>query len=578
MSFQEIRVGGALSPLGVMPGGRPLLHAYLDDLLVPSITTTSRTISRTTRSWWERRYPPTSHSNWREYLQKGGKAPEMPEMVPTERRRHRSSADGERSKDESYAVKTTLTPVWIGGIPLTEPTMSDNTVDVSRSIRYQIGSIEQFHECTHSWNYPIESVLPFCGLVRKDDHVEWTGYVPETWPQDIRYSKGHFTGREVTLGEPRLVPTRDYPAELIRPTTREVDDARYNALLSMYGGTPPTIPNMMRALLELKDSRKTINGLVHFYRWARTMSSGAHFWRKTLNGWRKLRGGEVARLSTQEMAAAYLNGVFGIAPTLQDASTFLHRIMSGLDVFSVPQGRPAIPGSVITSRYRVRPRSVEPRSFTTVVAQRVRVSTHVRQNQMFCDAMFAPRELGEALRSKAPDLIVEDIRGCVFARLKEDLSDYFLANFGKVGLTWSYPPILTAWELTPWTWMIDWFARTRQSIRLAERAARTFWMRVGFNEPWLAERRILRRYCHRLLENREIISDNRVFWPSYNQRVLDATVQSTYTIQPGASYEVAGSFWRGPYTDAPRVGSEATGITVRVFQISIGMALVLQTR
>lgn len=578
MLEEEVRVGGALGPLGVMPGGRSLLHAYLDDLEVPSITKTSRTISRTTREWWRRRYPPTSRSNWREYARQGGGIPEMPEMVPPEPRRHRSSADGERSKDEAYSVKSTLTPVWVGNIPLTEPVMGDDTVDVSRSIRYQIGSVEQFHECYHTWNYPIESVLPFCGLVRKDDHVEWTGYVAETHPEDLRYSKGHFTGREVTLGTPRLVPTRDYPVELVRPTTREVDDARYNALLSMYGGTPPTMPNMMRALFELKDTKKTINGLVHFYKWARTMASGAHFWRKTLNGWRKLRGGEIARLSTQEMASAYLNGVFGIAPTLQDAETFLHRILTGLNVFSVPQGTPAIPGSVITSRYRVRPRSVEPRSFSTVVSQRVRVNTHVRQNKMFCDGNFAPRPLGQTLRAVAPDLVVEEIRGCVFARLKEDLSDYFLANFGKVGLTWSYPPILTAWELLPWTWMIDWFARTRQSIRLAERAARTYWMRVGFNDPWLAERRILRRYCHRLLEDREISSDNRVFWPSYNQRVLDATVTSTYSITPGASYEVSGSFWRGLYADAPRLSSQATGITVRTFQISIGMALVLQTR
>jgi hypothetical protein len=345
----------------------------------------------------------------------------------------------------------------------------------------------------------------------------------------------------------------------------------------MYGGTPPTIPNVLRAIFELKDSKKTINGLVHFYKWARQMAHGAHFWRRANGAWRRLRSAEVARLSTQEMASAYLNGVFGIAPTLDDAKTFLGRIMSGLDVFTIPQGRPAIPGSVITSRYHVRKR-VEPRSSLIEVAQRVRLNTRVVQGKMTCTADIGPRPLGTTLRAEAPDILLEEVHGCVFARLKTDLSQYFLENFGHVGYTWSFPPILTAWELTPWTWMIDWFARTRQSIRLAERAARTFWMRVGFHEPWLAERRILRRYCHRLLEHRTILSDNRVFWPSYNQRVLDCTVTSRYAILPSGNYVVSGSFWRGLYAGAPRVGSEATGITVKLFQISVGMALALQTR
>lgn len=576
MNQLDVRVGGALGPLGVMPGGRLLLRDYLVDLETPSTTHTTTRIARTTREWWRRRYPPTSHSNWRQYAGPGD-FPQMPEMVPEGKRGHRNSADGERSKDEAYAVKTTLTPSWVGGIPLTEPVMSDETVDVSRSIHYQIGSVEQFHECIHSWSYPIESVLPFCGLVRKDDFVEWVGYHPETHPEDLRYSRGTFASRNVTMGTPRLVPTRDYPTELIRPTTREVEDARYSALLSMYGGTPPTIPNVVRAIFELKDSKKTINGLVHFYKWCRNMVGGANFWRRAGNSWRKLTGREVLGLSTREMASAYLNGVFGIAPTLQDAKTFLDRVLHGLDVFTIPQGQGAIPGAVITSRYHVRKRP-ELKSTVTSVRERVRLSTHVRQNQMFCDGMIGPRALGTTLRAVAPDLLVEEVHGCVFARLKNDLSKYFLENFGKVGYTWSFPPILTAWELTPWTWMIDWFARTRQSIRLAERAARTFWMRVGFEEPWLAERRILRRYCHRLLENRILESDNRVFWPSYNQRVLDAFVTSVYTIAPGGHYVVSGNFWRGRYENAPQVGSEATGITVKVFQISVGMALVLQTR
>lgn len=576
--FQEVRVGGDLKPLGVMPEGRPLLFEYLDILDLPVLPKRFTGIARTTRDWWRRRYPPTSRSNWRQ-ASRADLDRLMPEMADDAPRRNSPvRTNGERSKDRSYTVPTTRTPSWLGVIPLTTPDLSEDTVEVRRGLVYQTGPNTQFHECNDSWNYPIESVYPFCGLVRSSDHVEWVGYTPETHPEDIRYSRGHFDSFETTLGTPLLVPTRNYPTTPISPTQSEVNTARYNALLNMYAGTPPTVPNVVRALLELKDTKQTIRGLIHFYKWCRTASSGLGFWRKTLNGWQRLSGRQVARLSTSEMAGAYLNAVFGILPTLDDIRTFMGRLFNGLAIWSIPQGMHAQPGYVITSRYHVKPR-FDVATKLLSVEQKVRLNTRIIDRKvMTCVADLSARTPPSNLLRDAPDVLVTTVDGCVFARLKTDLSQYFLENFGRVGMTWSYPPILTAWELTPWSWLIDWFAKTRQSIRLAERAARSWWMRVGFEEPWLAERSVTTRYCHRLLENRAISSDNRVFWPSYNQRVLDCTVSSLYAIMPASHYVVSGSFWRGRYESAPVVGSEATRVTVRLFQISIGMALVLNTK
>lgn len=577
MSELEVRVGGRLGPLGIMPEGRGLFHEYLEDLDDPSITKATTRIARTTRDWWRRRYPPTARGNWREYAGPPG-IPQMPPMEASEERRIRSVPNGERTKSYTFDIPTTLTPTWVGGIPLTQPELSDETVSDMRSLHYQIGSVEDFHECSDSWEHPIESYMPFCGLVRTPDHIEWKGYVPETHPEDIRYSRGHFDSFDLVLGTPRLVPTRDYPCVAARPSASDVEYARRDALISMYGGTPGHNPNVLRSILELKDARKTINGLVHFYKWSRSMVNGSGFWRKAGNSWRRLSSSQIAHLSTREMASAYLNGVFGIAPTLDDVGVFFKRVLYGLKIFTYPRGRPAVPGMVITSHYNVRPK-FDVKSFTTSRVQRHRLSTHVQSQQMHCSGDFDCVPLGSGfLASNAPDVAAEFVHGCVFARLKDDLSDYFLKHFGEIGWTWSYPPILTAWELMPWSWMIDWFAETRRSIRLAERAARTFWMRVGFEDPWLAERVVTRRYCHRLYEDRTTRSDNRVFWPSYNQRVLDAFTTSYYTSATGASHEVSGRFWRGPYVNAPRIGSNATKITVKAFQISVGMALVLQTR
>lgn len=579
MNMCAVRVGGDLKPLDVVSGGRRLLSAYMTYLLSPDpMPDTFSHIQRTTQDMWRRRYPPTSHSNWRQ-AREGQRIPSLPLMEdPESRRRFREVPDGSRSKSQTYDIPTTLTGVWTRGIPLSQPVMSENTVAVSRSIDYQIGSIEQFHECSHTWNYPIERQHPVSGFIRSDDSVEWEGYVPVTHPEDIKYSTGYFSGRRLTMGTVLWVPTVDVPTVADYPTSSEVGKARYNALLSMYGGTPPTNPNLLRALCELKDTSKTICGIVHFYKWARHMASGAPFWRRAGNSWRRMTRREVLATSTQEMAGAYLNGVFGIAPTLSDAKVFLHRLFAGLDILSVPQGRPAVPGSVITSRYQVRHKVALTSSQTSVRSkQRLNVRYIRSLNTMECTGAFGHCDPGDWLR-RNPDILTDVIHGCVFARLKEDLSQYFLDNFGKVGLTWSYPPILTAYELIPWTWLIDWFSNTRDAVRLAERAARTFWMRVGFNTPWLAERRDRIRYCRSVFEDRIIDSDDKVFWPSYNQRCLDAYCTSAFSLVPSGRFTIGGNFWRGPYTEAPVYQSDATGITVRAFQISVGMALVLSTR
>jgi hypothetical protein len=177
-----------------------------------------------------------------------------------------------------------------------------------------------------------------------------------------------------------------------------------------------------------------------------------------------------------------------------------------------------------------------------------------------------------------PELLETRLEGCVFARINQDNSEYFWKNFGHVGTTWSYPAIETFWEVLPFSWLVDWFANTRQKIHLAEREARTYWMRAGFGPPWVAERRMVFRHLYNIDTSSTCYTDLKARWYDYYAEQCFADIVSTFSLMPDKAVPVACTFKRQPLEQGFPAGDfDGVPITVRTFQISVGMALVLNS-
>lgn len=374
----------------------------------------------------------------------------------------------------------------------------------------------------------------------------------------------------------------------VAPTTSEVTAARDEALASLFAGTPKSRPNFLRALLELKDVRSTVRGLSDLFKWGCDFLRrvpGTPAWMRTGDRWRAVVCD--LRMSIAQVSSAYLNTQFGILPTVDDITLFLGKLREGMKVFAEDRGLPLHYGGVVTSHYTVVPR--EYKAATGKTSQLVALTktwgaywynSTAAKRPNSGDITIGPGDLSTAVKTKFPVIRASCIRGTVFARVKpeDELSDYLKANFGKVGYTWSYPAITTAWELLPWSWLVDWFTDARRRIRSAEKLARSYWMRVAFQEPWYFEKIETRVLVPQFtVTHGQQIGPSRAYFPGYGQG-MRANVQLPVYIRgaySAPSYSRS-SYTRGLLQNRPEVPVMRTQCKVNVFRISIGMALIAQ--
>jgi hypothetical protein len=373
------------------------------------------------------------------------------------------------------------------------------------------------------------------------------------------------------------------------PSTTDINLARLDAEASMYAGTPKVRPNFLRALLELKDVDATARGLADLFKWGRTFlrrMTRRQVWERLGKGWRPYT--VTGRETIATVSGAYLNAQFGILPTVDDVMTYLNFIKSGLRLDIEDQGRALQEeGAVVTAHYTVKPRDLRSKLDKTY-----RVSEWVSSPQVAwynadwakvpqtTNVSISPSNLTSAAR-QVKTIAATIIRGTVFARMKptDELSEYMRANFGRVGYTWSYPGITTAWELLPWSWLVDWFADVRRKVRVAERLARSYWMRVAFQEPWFFEKSEIHRfYPYFQYQCCALSGPQRARFyggGSPMRATMNMRHRITYTYQ--GDYASRATFSRGPLKDRPSVPPTRVRVRVKLFQISTGMALLAQS-
>lgn len=510
---------------------------------------------------WLRRHrkrrAPISHSNWNDYsgsreIPLRNEEPGPPRIV----------SRGAREKEKIHYSPNYPETGRVGTVPLTGSS-SDGSLTFTDRISYGIGDVASFHECSHSWERGITEYRPTMGLIPSSVRVNVDGWASRTRAKETSY--------DVLAFSP--VRTQGWTTRELRPSQAQVAEARRYALASMYGGNPTTKPNFLRALIELKDTRQTVQGLVHFYKWGRSLMSHGCLWEKAGSTLRRVK---VARATLAEIAGAYLNYVFGLKPTVDDVLTFVKHVTNlGLKSF-IPQGKEARPGLVIVSNYTVHPDGYKG-GWSNAWAWRLWDIEGVGENA-HAEAVHAGTGGPNLSQWYNQDCLETVVRGCVFARIKRDNSEYFWNHFGEIGYTWSWPPILTAWEVLPWSWLVDWFSNTKSSIRLAEREARTYWMRCGFEDPWYAERHDTYRHTHTVTLRHETTSDLKRVWITNRRWRVQVRLWSYWDVTNGPSFLLSRKFERHPLSSGfPNVETSGSRITVRAFQISVGMALVLNT-
>jgi hypothetical protein len=278
-----------------------------------------------------------------------------------------------------------------------------------------------------------------------------------------------------------------------------LSDARRSAYESMLHQPGHTQMNVMRSVLELKDTPETLGIFGDLLKTATAVQQVERTvkWRKSIPGLQEFKW---ASLTLGQLAAIHLWAQFGVKPTVSDVNKFLKQLHDKpLAIVTPAESALLVTGKTVRSAYSIDTGVGEAKleNFVqTEIQQRTSILYHNSSS-------FAP--VIQAIKNYQCALLLPEgsewrHQGTLFARaLKPDwtmMPDWFIELCGteafegeelvlptkdEIGLYFN-PPVLSAFQLMAYSWLSDWAWNASQVLKSIERASRR--VVVGFEEMW----------------------------------------------------------------------------------------------
>jgi hypothetical protein len=201
----------------------------------------------------------------------------------------------------------------------------------------------------------------------------------------------------------------------------------------------------------------------------------------------------------RHLAEAYLWESFGVEPTIQDVENFISDVSNGkLHVGGAkPQDR-LVPGHTAKSWFKARSYEYDefgkPKGFPSLDVpwnyQQTTYKHWVINTKTNCQFNWK--------------VDTDEYRGCVFARLHPEKFERYKKYF-PTDFNWGNPLFRTAWELVPFSFVVDWFVDVGAAIQRLDDLSYVSWTRLAWEEPWISVARVKTEWYPLLDRRREII-------------------------------------------------------------------------
>lgn len=430
-----------------------------------------------------------------------------------------------------------------------------------RQITYGVGA--QFNQCVHTVER--ELLLADSQVCGHTNDLVWTvsrGNQPSAKTEATSHTE--YNGASYTYDRTGHRPALTVPIE-------NIENARTSAYAALIHLKPERHMNVTQAAMELKDTEQTLGQLVSFMRWARSV-----FGKSVRCGKGFTRLSVASKLTS--VANAYLWYKFGVEPTVTDVKRFLKELSQGKLRVSGHKSKITLNrGTVVKQHYSVAlPKEAIAQSMFPPVGTTQRGALHdegvfqvrlVRNpwGPVTTSVTLPLHGSGQASRFLAyPTWVSDETRGCYFATLKDNLEIDGLDSL-KNKWGWNCPALATLWELTPFSFLVDWVVDVGGALRLLERRYLQADYRSALGTIWHWER-----------------TRRSLYWPvqsceGHGERVDDDTFRFEWSLDRSwRRVRETSSFVRRALGDAPGWVIPKLGETIRAYQISTGMALLMQ--